>query len=507
MANKIKLLMTFRARLMLLLTACLLLTIVIVFALDYWAQQRINKEIVKQNEKVTEVMNGGFLDLMQAVSIATKSLGSEDLLYNVLSPEDMPKTIEAIIVANKEGKVIDSSIKELIDNDKTIFVPKRENSEEFDRKKIWVMDGDPLVGAFGNHNYNDKTYYYKTDTANKGLHWIILVTNQGAVINQVAEATNQLASQNQTLSNIRQWSTTVLLLVALMIAVIIGWQFTRPIQELASAARRVADSQLDFRVNIIRNDEVGQLAETFNEMIDGLKHKRELEEKLNQSERAAVIGRLTQSVAHEIRNPLNVINLSIDHVSSKFAPEDEAKRKQFTRILSSIKDEITRLKHMVSDLLNYGRPAQLTVQNFDMRGLVDETLALVRPQADDQGVEIKVEEDAAPTLVNGDREKLKSCLSNIVINALQAMPAGGSLTTAVHQRNGHIEVNISDTGTGIRRDDLGKVFEPYFSTKQAGFGLGLAVTKKIIEEHKGWIEVQSEENLGTTFNIKLKAAK
>jgi signal transduction histidine kinase len=507
MTDKVKILLTFRARLMMLLTACLLLTIIIVFALDYWAQRRLNEEINKQKNRVTEVLNNGFGDLMEAVSIATISLGSEDLIYNVIEPEDMPKTVEGIIVADKDGWVIDSSVKELIDDKKKIVVPKQENSEDFDKQKIWVMDGDPLVGAFNSkHNYSDKTYYYKTDTANKGLHWIILVSNQGAIINQVSEATAQLTSNNQTLSNLRQWSTAGLLLVALAIAVIIGWQFTRPIQELASAARRVADSQLDFRVNIIRNDEVGQLAETFNEMIDGLKHKRELEEKLNQSERAAVIGRLTQSVAHEIRNPLNVINLSIDHVSNKFAPEDEVRRKQFTRILSSIKDEITRLKHMVSDLLNYGRPAQLAMQKFDVRALMDETLALVRPQADEQGVTIVAEEDATPAEISGDREKLKSCFSNIVINALQAMPAGGQLTTEVHQTNGFVNVQITDTGVGIRREDLSKIFEPYFSTKQAGFGLGLAVTKKIIDEHDGFIEAQSEENQGTTFTIKLQAA-
>ncbi len=496
---------------MLLLTACLLLTIAIVFALDYWAQQRLNEEIDKHKVKVAEVFNSGFADLMQAVSIATRSLGSEDLIYNVVSQEDMPKTVEAIIVADKEGNVIDSSLKELFQKIKTIAVPKDKNALElsgnvFANNKNWIMSGDPIVGAFGNHGYNDITYYYPTDTANKGLHWIIIVMNQGAVISQVTEATTQLAIKNQTLSNYRQWATTGLLVIALAIAVMIGWQFTRPIQELASAARRVADSQLDFRVNIIRNDEVGQLAETFNEMIDGLRHKRELEEKLNQSERAAVIGRLTQSVAHEIRNPLNVINLSIDHVSTKFAPEDEIKRKQFTRILSSIKDEITRLKHMVSDLLNYGRPAQLAVHKFDMRGLVEETLALVRPQADEQGVEIIVEEDALPTEVNGDREKLKSCFSNIIINALQAMPAGGKLTTQIHKLNGFVDVKITDTGIGISREDLSKVFEPYFSTKQAGFGLGLAVTKKIVDEHEGFIEVQSEENQGTTFNIKMQAA-
>jgi signal transduction histidine kinase len=146
------------------------------------------------------------------------------------------------------------------------------------------------------------------------------------------------------------------------------------------------------------------------------------------------------------------------------------------------------------------------MQKFDVRALMDETLALVRPQADEQGVTIVAEEDATPAEISGDREKLKSCFSNIVINALQAMPAGGQLTTEVHQTNGFVNVQITDTGVGIRREDLSKIFEPYFSTKQAGFGLGLAVTKKIIDEHDGFIEAQSEENQGTTFTIKLQAA-
>jgi signal transduction histidine kinase len=325
------------------------------------------------------------------------------------------------------------------------------------------------------------------------------------LINEIHNASQRLASSNRELSNYRQWATSGLLMLALAIAVFIGWRFTRPIKELAGAARRVAAGDLDFRVDVNRPDEVGQLASTFNEMIAGLKSKRELEEKLNQSERAAVIGRLTQAVAHEIRNPLNVINLSIDHVSSRYAPEEEARRQQFTRILSSIKDEIARLKHLVSDLLNYGRPAQLSLQPVDMRELVNETITLVRPQADDQGVEITVDQEDEPAEVKGDRERLKSCLSNIAINALQAMPAGGRLTAQVHRMNGLVEISISDTGEGIGEEAIGKIFEPYFSTKKSGFGLGLAVTKKIVDDHKGTIDVSSEVDAGTTFTVKLPA--
>lgn len=499
MPNEVTFLKTFRARLMMLLTACLLLTILVVLLLDYLAQRRINEEIEHQKQQVTDIFNTGIADLTQAITMGTASLQSSNLMYQLYSPEDIPKTIEVILVARNDGRLIDSSIAALLDGDreKVVYVPKEQTA--------LTLPGDPLtIPAVTNDT--EKTYYHPVETA-RGVYWVIIAMNQGAILNKIDEATNNLASKNRELANIRQWATTGLLILALAIAVIIGWQFTRPIQELASAARRIADSQLNFRVHIERNDEIGQLASTFNEMIDGLKHKHELEEKLNNAERAAVIGRLTQSVAHEIRNPLNVINLSIDHVSTRYAPEDEAKRERFMRILSSIKDEITRLKHMVNDLLNYGRPANLSKQRFDMRDLMGETLALVRQQADEQGVEICVAQDATPAEVNGDREKLKSCLSNIAINALQAMPAGGQLLTSVHQANGAVEVRIEDTGVGIPRDDLGKIFEPYFSTKQTGFGLGLAVTKKIVDEHKGTIVAESEVGTGTTFIVRLDAAK
>jgi signal transduction histidine kinase len=211
-------------------------------------------------------------------------------------------------------------------------------------------------------------------------------------------------------------------------------------------------------------------------------------------------------VAHEIRNPLNVINLSIDHVGSKFAPEDRLRRTQLNRILSTIKDEVERLKRLVNDLLNYGRPARLAFENVDISGLFEETIDLIKPQADEQGVQVTVEEGRRGIEVRGDRERLKSCLSNIAINALQAMPNGGKLSARIANTDGFVEVSISDTGVGITEESINKIFEPYFSTKQTGFGLGLAVTKAIIEEHQGSIGVVSKQGVGTTFTVKLPAA-
>lgn len=496
MSDRVKFFMSFRVRLMLLLTSFLLLTIVLVLALDKWAQKRAAEEVARQSEQVKGALNKGFSDFAKAIGLAIKNLNSERYLYKQIQAGEveLPETVQHIIVADEHGAVSDTSLEEKIGG--SIPVPDTEVVQE--------NPGDPVEGEVEIHGSSFKTYDIPF-TSSKGLYWIVIVTNPQSITINIDNASRTLADRSRELSNVRLLATSGLLMLALAIAVIIGWSFTRPIQKLASAAQRVAAGDLDFQVDIRRRDEVGQLASTFNEMIAGLKSKRELEEKLNNAERQAAIGRLTQAVAHEIRNPLNVINLSIDHVATKYAPEDEKRREQLTRILASIRDEVARLKRLVSDLLNYGRPARLAVETVDIRKLVDETITLVRPQAEEQGVELTLEGDPSPVEVRGDRERLKSCFSNIAINALQAMPAGGCLRAHVAKVDGTVEVTVSDTGVGISEEALSKIFEPYFSTKQAGFGLGLAVTRTVVEEHHGTIEVRSEAHRGATFIVKLPA--
>lgn len=482
---------------MLLLTSFVLLTIIFVLFLDNWARKRAAIEVEQSSNQVKEAFATSLGDFAQAISLAIEAFTEEAYLYDIVSPEEMPPTVQHIIVADEHGVVTDSTLREVINE--TIKVPDR----AADRAK--VDDGDPVEGNVELHGEPLKTYNIPTMTG-KGLRWVIVVMKQDAIINQIEAAQLALADKNKELSDYRIAATTGLLTLALAIAVVIGWRFTRPIKELAGAARRVAAGDLDFQVKADRPDEVGQLATTFNEMITQLKSKHELEEKLNQAERSAVIGRLTQAVAHEIRNPLNVINLSIDHASTRYAPEDEARRKQFTRLLSSIKDEIARLNRMVSDVLNFGRPARMAVEPVDLNSLVGETMSLVRAQADEQGVEVSYDKGPEIAIVQGDPERLKSCISNLAINALQAMPGGGHLSARVEKNNGFVEVSISDTGVGIPEEALPKVFDAYYSTKQTGFGLGLAVTKKIIDEHHGSIDVKSEVNSGTTFTVRLPAA-
>jgi len=497
MSDRLKFFMSFRVRLMLLLTSFLVLTIVLVLGLDKWAQKRADEEVFQQSEQVKDAVDSGYSDFNKAIGLAITNLNTERFLYEQIEAGEvkLPNTVEHIIVADDHGTVRDTTLKEI--SGISIQVPDTETIQE--------AAGDPVAGALAIHGKQAKTYNIPF-TSSKGLFWIVIVTNPESITNKIDEASHKLSNRSRELSNVRLLATTGLLILALAIAVAIGWSFTRPIQQLARSARRVAAGDLDFQVDVERRDEVGELGGTFNEMIAGLKAKRELEDKLNNAERQAAIGRLIQAVAHEIRNPLNVINLSIDHVATKYPPADDASRERFTRILSSIRDEVARLKRLVSDLLNYGRPARLAVEPIDLHKLVDDTLSLIRPQADEQGVEVLLEGGDAESTILGDRERLKSCFSNIAINALQAMPSGGHLDVRIAKHDGFVEVNLSDTGIGISPESINKIFEPYFSTKQAGFGLGLAVTKAIVEEHRGLLEVQSEPNRGTTFTVKLPSA-
>jgi signal transduction histidine kinase len=498
MPEKLKFFMSFRGRLMLLLIGFVLLTIVLVLSLDNWTRKGVAEEVQRQSDSVSEAVDSGLSDFAVALGMAIRNLSGGTYLYRQIENGEitLPETVEHIIVADREGKVSDTSLPEL--EGQTIPVPTE--------AEIQDDAVDPVRGSVELPGGRSRTYNFPV-IADRGLYWIVIVTKKEAITNKIDLASRTLADKTRELSNVRLLATAGLLILALGLAVLIGSEFTRPFGDLADAARRVAAGDLNFRVNVERRDEIGQLATTFNEMIEGLQHKHELEERLNQSERAAVIGRLTQAVAHEIRNPLNVINLSIDHVASKYAPEDTEKRRQLNQRLSSIKDEIGRLNRLLNDLLIYGRPARFALENIDLRGLVTETFELVKPQADEQGVQVEVETDGSDAEVQGDRERLKSCLSNIAINALQAMPDGGSLVARVSQSNGQVEVAISDSGVGITEEALGKIFEPYYSTKKTGFGLGLAVTKWIIEEHKGSIDVESRVDLGTTFRVRLPSSR
>jgi signal transduction histidine kinase len=253
-----------------------------------------------------------------------------------------------------------------------------------------------------------------------------------------------------------------------------------------------------------RLDEMGLLASNFNEMTAELEKTRVLEEQLRQAEKSAVVGRLGSAIAHEIRNPLNYINLTLDHLKAKFPPGDESKTDEYKRLIGQIKNEVARINQQISDFLNYSRPAKANLQPIEARKVVEESLRLVEGQAEENDIKIAVVEHEDVPQIMGDPEFLRSVFNNLFINAVQSMGTqGGKLNIKISPEGNAVRFEISDTGNGISAENLSKIFEPYFSTKETGTGLGLAIVQKIVEIHNGTIEVASTEGEGTKFTVRL----
>jgi signal transduction histidine kinase len=300
--------------------------------------------------------------------------------------------------------------------------------------------------------------------------------------------------------------TLILLLVTTLVTGIVVWRFTRPIKDLSIAARRVAGGDFSIRVPAERRDEVGALAEAFNEMTSQLGRTRQLESQLHQAEKGAVVGRLASAIAHEIRNPLNYINLTLDHLRSTFAPEDPQKRATFERLASQLKSEVARINAHITDFLSYSRPSRLETQPLNLRDEAEDALQMIEGQAAEAGIETRIEEQGRVPEVMADRQALRSVLTNLMLNSLQAMDGeAGSVVVNIssEKKTDRVQLEVVDTGRGIAAEDISKVFEPYYSTKETGTGLGLAIVKKAIDEHGGTINVTSRPGSGTTFTITL----
>ena len=224
---------------------------------------------------------------------------------------------------------------------------------------------------------------------------------------------------------------------------------------------------------------------------------------MHQAEQSAVVGRLASAIAHEIRNPLNYINLTLDHLRTAFPPDDPKKRETFERLAKQLKAEVARINTRISEFLNYSRPSTLELQPLDLGEAARDALQMVEVKAQESGIETRVEQAGQVPPVMGDAEALRSVFTNLIINGMQAIDGeGGSLVINITHRGRAAATPASrstDTGRGIAPEDISKVFEPYFSTKDTGTGLGLAIVKKAVDDHGGTISVKSKQGGGTTF--------
>jgi two-component system NtrC family sensor kinase len=298
--------------------------------------------------------------------------------------------------------------------------------------------------------------------------------------------------------------------LALGLGYIIANKMSRPVKQLIEASAQVSQGNLSPEIGPISKSEIGLLQKTFKEMLTSLqerdkKQRVESEIKLLQSEKQASIGKLAGGVAHEINNPLTGI-FTFTHMllRRKDIPED------LRPDLETIAQETERVRKIVKGLLDFSRQTELDREPTDVNRLIRHTMSLVENQALIKGVSLNFEPGEGLPMITLDRNQMQSVLLNIIINALDATDASGSITvtsgigvsTSKPGQNG-IEILCTDTGCGIPPENLNKLFDPFFTTKDVGHGtgLGLSVSYGIVERHGGTIWVQSKVGKGTTFKV------
>ncbi len=485
---------TFRGRLLLILAMLLVATLAVQFYLNYLTQQ---ESIYLRDTQARALVAGivlGTAGLTAPEERVTDLIDRPGQTY--LDDVTRPRILDVIIIDNK-WRVSDS-----LNPDRW---PTRNDQGGLSYKMLWeINDLPPLMEA--RRLGDDLKYFPNTsppEESNDEAHAVPIDTSEGRWFVMVLLRNDRKEAAWRAARPLLV--TLAVLLISTLITFWLVWRFTRPIANLSAAARRVAEGDLSVRVpDEHRGDEMGRLAQRFNEMTAELEKTKELEAQLRLAEQSAVVGRLGSAIAHEIRNPLNYINLTLDHLRSKYAPEDADSKETFIKLTSQLKAEVARINQQIGDFLNYSRPTKADLRPADSRAVVEDSLRLIECQAQENGIKISVTEHGGVPAILGDPDHLRSVFNNIFINAVQAMGSGGgSLSVKISAEDRWVRFEISDTGKGISTEDLGKIFEPYYSTKDTGTGLGLAIVQKVVDMHNGLIEVESEKDVGTKFTIRL----
>ncbi len=259
-------------------------------------------------------------------------------------------------------------------------------------------------------------------------------------------------------------------------------------EELEAANEELRATEEELRSS---NEEL----ETANEEL------KEAQEQMVRTEKLAAIGQLAGGVGHELRNPLGAIKNAVYYIRGKLAQNELAQREpRIMDFLTIVDDEINSSNKIINDLLNFSRVGKPAVSPARIEKVIADAIAHTHVP---ENVELIKKVDSALPEVEMDTEQIRQVFVNIITNAVQAMPEGGKLSVEAGQGNGFLEINIGDTGVGIPKEALSKIFDPLFTMKAKGIGLGLAVCKSIVERHQGSIEVKSEVGKGTTFAVKL----
>jgi two-component system NtrC family sensor kinase len=438
--------------------------------------------IFDYNHKLIGIMYGGVL-LNRNFEIADKIKQTvyQDMKYN-------GKDIGTATIFQDDVRISTN----VINNDGSRAIGTRVSEEVYNQV---VIRGKPWIGRAYVVNNWYITAYEPIKNVNNEIIGILYV---GILEEKYVDIKNQTILIFLAI-------TLLGVLISIMFSYFISSKISGSIKKLASASREVAQGNLDTKVEIISNDELQELADTFNVMASALKERDEkLKEfttkKIMESERLAMIGQLAAGVAHEINNPLQGI-VTYSYLLLEKMPREDSARDSLQKIVT----QANRCRDIIRGLLDFSRQRKPDKTLCDVNNVLKDCVSLLENQALFHNIQIISNLEAILPMAVIDPSQIERVFMNMIINAAEAMDGNGQLTlaTRVDPVERFIEVEFTDNGSGIAKENLEKIFDPFFTTKDTGHGLGLAISYGIIKEHKGTIFVESEVGKGTTFFVRL----
>jgi nitrogen fixation/metabolism regulation signal transduction histidine kinase len=290
----------------------------------------------------------------------------------------------------------------------------------------------------------------------------------------------------------------------ILMGIALSWwataRITRPVRRLAESAGRVAAGDWGATVEVASTDEIGQLAGAFNRMTHELVEQRD---RLVQAERVAAWRELARRLAHELKNPLFPLQITVENMQRARESYPEQFDEVFREGTATLLAELSNLKQIIGRFSDFAKMPAPEMESVNLNEIAAETMKLFEGQLAKASVRASTELDAALRPVDADREQVTRVLRNLVLNAIDAMPEGGTLTVRTVALESGARLEVSDTGQGLTPEECERLFTPYYTTKTHGTGLGLAIVQSVVSDHKGRIAVESEKGKGTTFRIDL----
>jgi signal transduction histidine kinase len=463
------------------------LVVLLVASAALLVEMRLRNAIIEEVKKRALAQARGLADASANSLVTYNYVGVEQSLAVATRSPD----VLFAVVLDKEGNIAASTIR---DNPSRAIL--------LDDKDAVATSMDPLIRQRHIPGSNPETVYdvaVPVSIEGSDQRWgtVRLGVSLNSMYQQISRTRRQIAAFG-----------VLALVIASLSSVVLAQRFTKPLKALTDGVAAVGRGDFGRRIEVTSRDELGQLSVAFNEMTQQLGRVRDLEERLRRADRLAALGTMAAGIAHDIRNPLTSILIFSQLMSLHH--DDPDVREKFDRVVPR---ELERVQGVIEDMMELARPATLHLEPANLNEVLSQVLELYENQATTQGVKIIREFDGDLLPCAADRKRLHRCFSNLIANAIQAMPNGGDLTVRTSLENATflapqagntpaepaVCVTIVDTGQGIPPERLSRIFDPFYTTKEKGLGLGMAITHRIIEDHKGTVDVQSQVGLGTTF--------